>query len=101
MILTREGVAGCVLAETVLLDLPLDAVARHGVDAIDEEDAVEVVDLVLQDARAQATRVERQRPAVHVLRLDLHPRGARDRGERPRDRQASLLARRLAALLDD
>ena len=48
--------AGSVLAETVLLDLPLDAVARHRVDAVDEEDAVEVVDLVLQDPRAQAAR---------------------------------------------
>jgi len=50
--LEREGVAGGVVAETFLLDLPLDAIAQHRVDAVDEEDAVEMIDLVLQHARA-------------------------------------------------
>src|SRR5262249_58348842 len=95
------GVAGGVLAETLFLDLPLDTVARYRIDAVDEEDAVEVVDLVLQDARAEPRGAEGQRPSVRVLRLDLHPRRARDRREHARDRQTPFLARRLAAAIDD
>src|SRR5262249_50325884 len=97
----REGVAGRVLAETFLLDLPLDAIAHHRVDAVDEEHAVQVVDLVLEDPRAQTVRLDRQGLAVDGTRLHRNPRRPRDRGEHARDREAALLAGHLAAPVDD
>src|SRR5204863_121952 len=94
--LKREGVAGGVLAETFLLDLPLDAIAGHRVEAIDEENPVEVIELVLEDARTQAPRVDGHRPAVGVTGLDLDPHRARDRREDAWDREAPFFGRRLA-----
>jgi len=94
-------VVGGVLAETFLLDPPLDAVAGHRVEAVDEEDPVEVVQLVLEHARAQPPRVDGHRLAVGVPGLDLHPRRACDRREDARDRETALLGRRLAALSGD
>ena len=60
-----------------------------------------MVDLVLQDPRAQPAGVDRQGLAVDGTRLDLDPCGARDRGEHARDRQAAFLSRHLAAAIDD
>ena len=60
-----------------------------------------MIDLVLQDAGPEAARGDGHGLAVRVARLDLHPRGARDRREHARDRQASFLSRDFATLLDD
>src|SRR3989441_6171651 len=99
--LKREGVVGGVLAETFLLDPPLDAVAGHGVEAVNEEDPVEVVQLVLEEACAQPARLDRDGRTVGVVGLDPHPRRARDRREDARDREAPFLGGRLSSVDGD
>ena len=64
--LKREGVVGRLLREAFLLDLLLDAVSLHGRQAVDEEDAVQVVHLVLDHAGVQPAR----RPAPPPSALD-------------------------------
>src|SRR5207249_5359922 len=49
-----------------LLDPPLDAVAGHRVEAVNEEDPVEVVQLVLEEACAQPARLDRDGRTVGV-----------------------------------
>src|SRR6185503_4475580 len=96
--LQRESaVGGGVFREPFLLDAALDAVAGDGVEAVDEEHAVEMVDLVLEYARAQAAGGDSHRASLEVVRLELHPLGARDVGEDPGQREAALLGRHGAA----
>ena len=60
-----------------------------------------MVQLVLEDARAQPLRLDRERLTVGVVSLEPHPRRARDRREDAGNRQAPFLGGRLAALPGD
>src|SRR5512140_2542549 len=63
----RHGGDGCLEAlQARLEELPLD-----GAQAVDEEDAVEMVELVLDRAREETLGGEREGAAVLVLRLHL------------------------------
>ena len=88
---------GGVFREPFLLDAALDAVARDGIEAVDEEDAIEVIDLVLEHAGQQAPAVKLHGMAIDVLGLDVHPLRARDLGEDPGNRKTALFRRHLAS----
>jgi hypothetical protein len=52
-LLQRERAVGAgVFGESILADTTLDLVARDGVQPVDEQDALEVIHLVLEDAGA-------------------------------------------------
>jgi hypothetical protein len=95
-------VGGSVLAETFLLIFRLMPIAHHRVDAIDEEHAVEMVDLVLQDPRAQPARVDRDGLAVRRSCASTFTHAARVTGAKTPgiERQPSSPVD-LAAALDD
>src|SRR5712691_12548416 len=76
--LERECSRGTLLGEAVLLDLLLDAVARHGREVVDEEHAVQVIHLVLDDAREETLGLEVDGFAVLVRGLDGDPLAALD-----------------------
>src|SRR5262245_26405109 len=70
--------------------------------AVDDQDPVEVVELVLGDARGEALELERELLAVDSLALETHGGRALDRGEHAREREAALLVDlALVALRDD
>ena len=74
--------------EPFLLDALLHAVARHRREAVDEEHAVEVIDLVLDDLGLEALRFERDGLAVAVERRHADPLAALHVAEESRQRQA-------------
>ena len=89
-----------VLGQAVLLDLALDPIAGDRVQAIDEEDAVEVIQLVLEDAGQEAAALERDGAPVEITGLHAHPGGARHGSENAGDGEASLLGRHQTLLAD-
>src|SRR5713226_870839 len=89
--LQRECSRGSLLGEAVLLDLLLDAVARHGREVIDEEHAVQMIHLVQDDPREETLGLEVYGFAVLVRGLDRHPLAALDVAEDSGQRQTSLL----------
>src|SRR5229473_6006948 len=89
--LERECSRGTLLGEAVLLDLLLDAVARHGREVVDEEHAVQVIHLVLDDAREETLGLEVYGLAVLVRGLDGDPLAALDVPEDAGQRETSLL----------
>ena len=56
--------------------------------------AVEVVDLVLDDARVHLVELEPQRRAVEILPFDRHVERALDRHEHPLERQTPFVGDR-------
>src|SRR5712691_141685 len=89
--LERECSRGTLLGEAVLLDLLLDAVARHGGEMVDEEHAVQVIHLVLDDTREKTLGFEVYGFAVLVRGLDGHPLAALDVPEDAGQRETPLL----------
>src|SRR5213594_1866052 len=65
--------------------------ALHGAQVIEKQNAVEVVDLVLNGARLVAVRFDTGTLSFLIERLDDDAKGARDVAEDLRDRQAPLL----------
>src|SRR5215207_7694997 len=63
---------------------------RFVFDAVDEQNPVEMVDLVLQDSRAPAAGFDPYRPVVEACPLDRHYVGARHLTGPTGDAQASL-----------
>src|SRR5690606_41985675 len=61
-------------------------------DAIDKQDAIDMIDLVLQDAREQAFRLDLHRLAMLVHSRDDDADGAIDHLIQARQAQAALLA---------
>ena len=99
----REGVVAAPLGrEPFLLDFLLDPVPGDGRQPIDEEHAVEVVELVLDDLRLQSLRLEAigwPSPSSPSMRSDLlRSTSAKMPG---RDRQPSSSLTTPAALGDD
>ena len=72
-----------------------------GAEAVHEERAVEVVQLVLPGARDQALRLHLDRLAGRERRADGHDLGAAHLGEDARDAQAAFLLEELSALGQD
>src|SRR5215216_3144435 len=70
-------------------------------DAVDEQDPVEMVDLVLEDARAPATGLDAYRPIVESDPLDRHRLGARHLASPTGDAQATLVTEDATIRLDD
>src|SRR6266852_5739259 len=89
--LQRECSRGTLLGEAVLLDLLRDAVARHGREVVDEEHAIQVIHLVLDDAREETLGLEVYGLAVLVRGLDGDPLAALDVPEDAGQRETSLL----------
>src|SRR5882762_10300783 len=89
--LQRECSRGTLLGEAVLLDLLLDAVARHGREVVDEEHAVQVIHLVLDDAREETLGFEVYGLAVLGRGLDGHPLAALDVPEEAGQRETPFL----------
>src|SRR5690606_22644301 len=85
----------------VLLELLANALLLEPRQMIDEDLAVEVVDLMLDAGREQTGRLELERAAVAVERAHAHAPRAHDRLEDARHRQASFLHDLLAVGLDD
>jgi hypothetical protein len=86
----------------VLLDPLFDAVARDGREEVDEEHALQVVHLVLDDARLHARGLEVEGLAVLVHRLDGDGLAALDVGEDAGQGETSFLVQdRAAAARDD
>ena len=56
---------------------------------------------MLVDARREPARADGDRLALEILRLELHPLGARHGREDPGQREAAFFGRDLAALLGD
>src|SRR5581483_7925276 len=72
------------------------------VGPVDDQHAVEVVQLVLDDARSVRLELDAQVIAVRVLALEHDTRGALDGHAHALEREAALLlGRRLLAALDD
>src|SRR5262252_5863938 len=55
------------LYEALFLDTLLDAIASDGRQTVDEQHAVQVIDLVLNHLGSQPLRLERNRPSCLVL----------------------------------
>ena len=64
--------------------------ARLGVGAVEHQLPVEVVDLVLDDARRMSLELERDRRALGVERLDRHARVPLDRDADRAERETAL-----------
>src|SRR5215510_11730737 len=62
----RERVVSCALRQAFLLDPLLDPITGHGREPVDEEHAVEMVDLVLDDLGTKALCLEGNRRPVAV-----------------------------------
>src|SRR5215472_2477083 len=92
---------GRVLGQALFLDLPLDAVTSDRIEAVDEQDTVEVIHLVLEDAALKAATEDAHRPSFEILRFDTYPRRTRHLGEDSGNRQAAFLGGCFTALLDD
>lgn len=78
-------------------ELALDTDFRHRVHAVDEENAVEVVDLVLEGARQKAVGFHGAGVAVEVQVGDLDGAGAADVTAQTGEGEAALLAQLLRA----
>src|SRR3989442_3381260 len=89
--LERECSRGTLLGEAVLLDLLLDAIARHGREVVDEDHAVQVIHLVLDDASEETLGLEVDGLAVVVGGMDGDPLAALDVPEDAGQRETSLL----------
>src|SRR5215216_6020787 len=70
-------------------------------DAVDEQNSVEMVDLVLEDTRAPAASLDAHRPVVESDPLDCHGFGAWHLASPPGDAQAPLVTEDPTARLDD
>src|SRR5262245_5704114 len=75
--------------------------ALEPADAVDEEDAVEVVDLVLEAHRLEPLGLDLERVAVEIGRAQAHALGALDVGLEVRNREAAFVPADLALGLDD
>ena len=84
-----------------LLDLAFDDVSLQGAQMIQEENAVQVIDLVEQRTRKQFFASNLNRLAVRILRLDRDLIRARDRFAKTGNAEAALFARLLALLGGD
>src|SRR5260370_1772175 len=90
------------LAELLqLLDLADDEVAFQATQAVDEEDAVEVVDLVLHGAGEKLFTFDLEPVSVDILRADLDLGGAMDLLANLGEAEATLFFELLALALDD
>src|SRR5262245_45646512 len=87
----RDGASGAVwtsksdpgsdsrlVGETLPLDLPLEAVTRDLVETVDEQDAIQVIDLVLEHAGQEPRRAPPERRSGAVHRFDHDPLGPAD-----------------------
>src|SRR5262249_38612262 len=74
-----------------LADLPHDHVALDAAEPADEQQAVEVIDLVLKRARHQARAFLLLQGAVTIESLDDDPRRPHDRRVEPRQAEAAFL----------
>src|SRR5215211_5982030 len=105
---------GAVAATASFIELPLRsedrlrpqdaerALPAFGVRPVDDEHAVEVVELVLRDARAQPGELPADIRALDVLPLERHTRRPLDRDPHSLEREAALVVRlRRIAALDD
>src|SRR5215831_13102420 len=89
--LKREGVAARRLYEALFLDALLDAIASDGRQTVDEQHAVQVIDLVLNHLGSQPLRLERNRPSCLVLGRYTDPLAPLDVGEDARQGETTLL----------
>src|SRR3546814_5989272 len=78
-------------------------VCSSDLQVVDEQLAVEMIDLVMDAGRQQVVDLEHERLAVAVQRLDLDAVGAGNVGEDAGDRQAAFLvfAQLLGAVADN
>src|SRR5437773_3972290 len=84
-----------------LAHLALDGVALQHAQVLDEEDAVQVVDLMAEGASEQSLARRRELLAANVLRADRRARGASGVGAKIRQAQAALFLRLLAFRRND
>src|SRR5258708_14747452 len=90
------------LAELLqFFDLADDEVALEAAEAVDEEDAVEVVDLVLHGAGEKLFTFDLEPVSVDILRADLDLGGAMDLLANLGEAEATLFFELLALALDD
>src|SRR5829696_2869322 len=75
--------------------------SRFVFDAVDEQDPVEMVDLMLEDARPPAAGLEAYWTVVEPHPLDRHHFGARHLAGPTRDAQAAFITENSAARLDN
>ena len=84
-----------------LLDLADDEIALQAAQAVDEENAVEMIDLVLHGAGQQLFAFDLNGISVYVLRANLDPCGAADLLANLGQAQAAFFLDLLALALDD
>src|SRR5439155_11650096 len=84
-----------------LAHLALDGVALQHAEVLDEEDAVQVVDLMAEGASEQSLARRRELLAANVLRADRRARGASGVGATIRQAQAAFFLRLLAFRRND
>src|SRR5207248_9967151 len=89
-----------VVASGLLAQLALEQVALEGGEAVHEQEAVDVVDLVAEGPRQQVRALVGALLAVRVQALHHHPCGAHGRAAEPRHREAALLVALLALAQD-